>query len=289
MKNFDIEPDKIYGFLKAIEPTNQRKHNCIVWKCECVCGNIHYVRSDALRNGSIKSCGCKHVEQAEKHALEMYKNNVQFDTNIGRILKNRTQKNNTSGYKGVTWHKKSKKWRVRIFFQKKIYYLGYYDDIKKAAQAYENAREQLHGEFLEWYKKNYGKNDKEKICFCGNGFNPTTNQKYCSKECARIAKNIRQEKWQNDNPEKVKASQTKYDYKFQNRKYYLEHRDEILEKSKERSKNKSKKVKLSETVKPEIDNPKKQNVKRDNKEYQNWYYINVTKPKRQAEKEKNEK
>lgn len=47
-----------------------------------------------------------------------------------RIIK----KNNTSGYKGVSWHKKSQKWIVNISFCGEYKYLGTYDDPKEAAQ-----------------------------------------------------------------------------------------------------------------------------------------------------------
>lgn len=159
MKKIKIEPNKVYGFLKAIEPTNKRKHNCIVWKCECECGNITYVRSDSLRDGSIASCGCKHIVQAKNQAFKMHEKNHKFNTNIGNISKNIISKRNTSGYKGVSWHKKSEKWEVRIFFMKKAYHLGYYEDVKEASEAYQNAKKKLHDEFIVWYENEYKKGD----------------------------------------------------------------------------------------------------------------------------------
>ena len=35
-----------------------RKNKRIFWKCQCDCGNIIIARSDQLKNGSTKSCGC---------------------------------------------------------------------------------------------------------------------------------------------------------------------------------------------------------------------------------------
>ena len=47
-----------FGKLTALEPTNMRQHKSVVWKCQCDCGNIHYVATSRLREGSIQSCGC---------------------------------------------------------------------------------------------------------------------------------------------------------------------------------------------------------------------------------------
>ena len=55
--------------------------------------------------------------------------------------------NNTSGHKGVFWHKKNKKWLACLRYNKKLIYLGCYDNIDDAAKAYENAAFKYFGEF----------------------------------------------------------------------------------------------------------------------------------------------
>jgi hypothetical protein len=47
------------------------------------------------------------------------------------------QKNNTSGYRGVTWHKSQQKWRARISIQGKMNELGYFHSKEDAAKRYE--------------------------------------------------------------------------------------------------------------------------------------------------------
>lgn len=54
---------------------------------------------------------------------------------------------NTSGYKGVTWHKRLKKWQVRVSIKGKRHHLGYYDDIVEAYKVYCEAAKKYHGEF----------------------------------------------------------------------------------------------------------------------------------------------
>jgi len=46
------------------------------------------------------------------------------------------QRNNSSGYKGVSWFKRDRKWHAYIKYNGKQYHLGYFNDIKKAAIAY---------------------------------------------------------------------------------------------------------------------------------------------------------
>ena len=55
--------------------------------------------------------------------------------------------NNTSGVKGVNWHKHQKRWVARIAVNGKRVHVGYFDDIAEAEIAVRGAREQLHGGF----------------------------------------------------------------------------------------------------------------------------------------------
>jgi hypothetical protein len=66
-------------------------------------------------------------------------------TNVGKRV------NNSSGYKGVSWHKGSKKWVSRISFNKKTIELGYYNDPVVAFSAYKDASQNLHKEFSRIY------------------------------------------------------------------------------------------------------------------------------------------
>lgn len=56
-------------------------------------------------------------------------------------------KRNTTGYKGVSWYKRLKKWRVQIASGGKYFWLGYHSDIRKAAQVYNKKATKLHGKF----------------------------------------------------------------------------------------------------------------------------------------------
>jgi hypothetical protein len=55
--------------------------------------------------------------------------------------------NNTSGVKGVSWHKDAKKWRSWITINKIAIHLGLFDDIHSAAAARKYAEIECFGEF----------------------------------------------------------------------------------------------------------------------------------------------
>lgn len=49
---------QVFGKLTALEETADRDSGCVVWKCLCECGKIHYVRGSLLSQGLVQSCGC---------------------------------------------------------------------------------------------------------------------------------------------------------------------------------------------------------------------------------------
>lgn len=54
-----IKSGQRFGRLIALEPTEQRSNKGnIIWKCQCDCGNIAFVRKDMLLDGKTRSCGC---------------------------------------------------------------------------------------------------------------------------------------------------------------------------------------------------------------------------------------
>jgi hypothetical protein len=57
------------------------------------------------------------------------------------------QKNNTSGYKGVCFHKPSKKFIAKINYEGKNMALGYYKTAKEASLIYCKAAKKLHKDF----------------------------------------------------------------------------------------------------------------------------------------------
>lgn len=78
-----IIPGMRFGRLVAIKrveksPADRGKH--YKWLCQCDCGNTTIVRSNLLRNGDTKSCGCLHKETAAKNSKSRITHGLTFKT-----------------------------------------------------------------------------------------------------------------------------------------------------------------------------------------------------------------
>ena len=62
----------------------------------------------------------------------------------------RARKTNKSGFKGVSLHKTSGRWRAAIFINSKQQHLGLFDSLEDAHKAYCEAAARLHGEFANF-------------------------------------------------------------------------------------------------------------------------------------------
>lgn len=135
-----------FGRLVALEPTEKRSGDSVVWKCQCDCGNISLHSANGLKRGNIKSCGC-----SRKENLSLQQNLGYVEGTCIKFIENadKVSARNSSGHRGV--QKFRNKWQAKITFKKKTYHLGTFEDKEDAIKARLEAEEKLYGEFLEWY------------------------------------------------------------------------------------------------------------------------------------------
>lgn len=112
---------------------------------------VHYTTQNGYRRTLymhrliMKPNGALQVDHINRDKLDNRRENLRFATrsqnqaNKGRAI------NNTSQYKGVTWHKG--KWEVRLRYNAVRLYLGRYDCPRDAALAYDVASRYLYGDF----------------------------------------------------------------------------------------------------------------------------------------------
>ena len=79
---------KRFGRLIVLKRNGLAKDKCILWECQCDCGNITLVRGNNLKNGTTKSCGCLARELAIKNNTKHNMSNTRF-YNIWQCMKRR--------------------------------------------------------------------------------------------------------------------------------------------------------------------------------------------------------
>jgi hypothetical protein len=93
------------------------------------------------------------IDHIDGNGLNCQKSNLRFVTHQQNMRNMRLRKDSTTGYKGVSYWKKDKKWQARIRVNGEPVYLGCFDDPTKAALAYDEAARKYHGEHA---KPNFG-------------------------------------------------------------------------------------------------------------------------------------
>lgn len=87
---------------------------------------------------------CDHIN---RNGLDNRKQNLRNCTKQENGMNRPSQKNGTSRYKGVCWHRRMKKWVACIKGKGRKSHLGYFVSETSAAKAYDNAARKYHGEF----------------------------------------------------------------------------------------------------------------------------------------------
>jgi len=87
---------------------------------------------------------CDHIN---RNGLDNRKKNLRNCTRAENNLNQGSERNSTSGFKGVYWKKDMQKWAACIKREGKQKHLGYFDNEIDAAKAYDQAARKLHGEY----------------------------------------------------------------------------------------------------------------------------------------------
>ena len=91
----------------------------------------------------------RQVDHINGNKLDNRKCNLRICTSQQNTMNCKRYKNNTSGYKGVTWEKESNKWLAYIYFNKKQIKLGRFNNVIDAAISYNQAALKYFGEFAK--------------------------------------------------------------------------------------------------------------------------------------------
>ena len=105
--------------------------------------NHNLVANAFLPNPFNKRC----VDHVDNNRLNNNVENLRWATHRENSMNQKISSNNTSGFKGISFHKKTNKWTSYIFFDGKKQHLGYFDKIEDAVNARVRKADELFGEY----------------------------------------------------------------------------------------------------------------------------------------------
>lgn len=84
------------------------------------------------------------VDHINRDRLDDRLSNLRVVTHQQNHFNTGLQKNNTTGHKGIVWLKRRLQWRAQIKHNKKMIYLGCFNDVKSAILARQQAEQKYH-------------------------------------------------------------------------------------------------------------------------------------------------
>lgn len=155
---------KVFGKLTVLYRSDKKhkkgNQECPLWVCRCECGETVLRMSNSLTNQKERMC---------TNCLQKINTKSMIDaagfiggTQITKIQDMKLTAANTSGTRGVYWHKKQNKWYARLKFQGKLLYLGSFDKYDDAVKARQKAEEDVYGVFLSEINEPVAESDNKK-------------------------------------------------------------------------------------------------------------------------------
>jgi hypothetical protein len=92
MKKENLLSQKFERLLVIAEAEPVGKNKRTAWLCQCDCGNQKVVKTEELKSGDTKSCGCINQEKRKERAHKLYAPNIKFhpsETTARRVWRNR--------------------------------------------------------------------------------------------------------------------------------------------------------------------------------------------------------
>lgn len=106
-----------------------------------ICSRIIFL----LHYGYLTKGKC--IDHIDNNSSNNNLKNLRESTNSQNSQNRKKQKNNTSGHKGIFWHKATGKWYVMITSNGKNNSFGLYEKLEEAIKVSIAARKKLHGTF----------------------------------------------------------------------------------------------------------------------------------------------
>ncbi len=144
------------GMVAIVDDADYEFVNQWKWYALCCKNNFYAARSVQVsgRQKTLKmhrilagAAEGQDVDHKDRCTLNNQRCNLRICNNSQNQANKGMLRNNTSGFKGVSFNKNTKRWRARLTYQGQHFALGYFDDKISAAQAYDVAAKKAFGDF----------------------------------------------------------------------------------------------------------------------------------------------
>ena len=117
-------------------------------------------RTIRMHNAIMNTPNGMETDHRDGDGLNNQKYNLRNCTHAENGKNLRISESNTSGYKGVYWHKAAKAWVARIRVDYELLYLGCFETVEEGALAYNQKAAELYGEFARLNEIGQDKNNR---------------------------------------------------------------------------------------------------------------------------------
>lgn len=152
-----IEIDLTRGYKTLIDESDFAKVSQYKWRACVVTGGVYAVTWMRINNkGShvylhryLLDFPVSDVDHENRNTLDNRRANLRIATKSQNQFNKNLNKNNSSGFKGVSFNKAAQKYKAYIKHNRKLLYLGLFSTAEEAAGAYNEKAKELFGEFAK--------------------------------------------------------------------------------------------------------------------------------------------
>lgn len=169
-----VEIPLTQGYMALVDAADADRVNQHRWHAHVKRRTVYAQRNARKADGSRTPqylhtflTGYPQTDHINGDGLDNRRANLREATHTENSSNRRLARNNTSGYKGVDWHKASRKWRARVKVDRKSKHIGCYSTAEEAARAYDVAARELHGGYASVNFPNPGERPARKAGAAG--------------------------------------------------------------------------------------------------------------------------
>ena len=138
---------------KILKPAVHRDGYYFVTLCKNSKRKMHYIHRLVAMNFIANPENKQMVDHRDGNKQNNNVANLRWATNQENQRNAKLPERNTSGIKGVAWHKRDKRWRARVTINNVDIHLGYFKTLEEAKEARQNKINEVFGEYANGCEK----------------------------------------------------------------------------------------------------------------------------------------